>query len=157
MCIRDSATPKPLVATPAAEERAHLSSDGKWLAYTSDESGRREIYAMSFPDSASRRQITNGGGDHPIYSPDGKSLYYRSPSGTLMRFSLGDNGMPSDKASVHYARPFGQSDPLARDFTVAPDGRVLVVEASERRVQTTHIRAVTRWYDLIPAPAEPKR
>jgi hypothetical protein len=49
-----------------------------------------------------------------------------------------------------YAKPFGQSDPLGNNFTVAPDGCVVVVEPSERRPSVTHLRAITRWYELLP-------
>jgi Tol biopolymer transport system component len=62
--------------SPANELGPVLSPNGKWLAYTSDESGRAEIYVTAFPDPGGKWQISNGGGSSPSWSADGKQLYY---------------------------------------------------------------------------------
>lgn len=55
---------------------ASISPDGRWLAYTSDASGRDEIYVTSFPDSRRRWQLSSAGGRHPQWRADGSELYY---------------------------------------------------------------------------------
>jgi serine/threonine protein kinase len=56
----------------------HISHDGRWLAYVSDESGNNEVYVRSFPDvNKERKQISTNGGDSPLWSPDGRELFYR--------------------------------------------------------------------------------
>jgi Tol biopolymer transport system component len=62
--------------SPASEQRARLSPNGKWLAYMSDESGRMEVYVAAFPGPGSKWQISNGGGMFPQWSHDGKELYF---------------------------------------------------------------------------------
>ncbi len=62
--------------SPANETGPVLSPNGKWLAYTSDESGRAEIYVTAFPDPGGKWQISNGGGSSASWSADGKQLYY---------------------------------------------------------------------------------
>jgi serine/threonine-protein kinase len=68
----------PLIATPADERSAKVSPDGRWLAYQSDESGQYEIYVRSFPDvqAGGLWQISNAGGTSPLWSRDGRELFY---------------------------------------------------------------------------------
>ena len=69
---------EPLLAAPTYHEsNPSLSPDGRWLAYGSDESGRREVYLRPFPDLDSRRRtISTSGGMEPIWSRDGRELFY---------------------------------------------------------------------------------
>jgi Tol biopolymer transport system component len=68
----------PFLHSPANEDNAVLSPNGKWLAYSSDESGRYEVYVTAFPSAEGKRQVSSGGGDFPTWSADGKQLYYTS-------------------------------------------------------------------------------
>jgi len=54
--------------------------DGRWLAYVSDESGRKEVYVTSFPDRKRTLVVSTHGGESPAWAPDGKHLLYRVPS-----------------------------------------------------------------------------
>ena len=67
---------QPWLATPFNEKLATFSPDGRWLAYDSDESGRDEVYIRSFPESGTRIQISTQGGTGPLWSRDGKELFY---------------------------------------------------------------------------------
>jgi serine/threonine-protein kinase len=70
---------KPLLEESYSENQPQLSPDGRWIAYTSDESRRNEIYVRSFPDvNKGRWQVSTDGGDSPLWSPDGRELFYRS-------------------------------------------------------------------------------
>lgn len=66
----------PFLQSPANEYGAVLSSNGKWLAYQSDESGRFEVYVAAFPGPGGKWQVSNGGGAGPSWSAEGKKLYY---------------------------------------------------------------------------------
>ena len=66
-----------LLQTPAHESDAALSPDGRWLAYTSDESGRDEIYVQPFPAMDGKWQVSRNGGTWPIWAPDGGELFFR--------------------------------------------------------------------------------
>ena len=61
-----------------AMEYPRISPDGHWVAYTSDESGREEVYVQSFPPTEGRWQISTGGGTEPLWQREGKELYYVS-------------------------------------------------------------------------------
>lgn len=69
--------PRPWVVTSFWERAPSLSPDARWAAYTSDESGRDEIYVRAFPDAAGRWQVSSGGGVERLWSSDGRSIYYR--------------------------------------------------------------------------------
>ncbi len=70
----------PLLHEAYNETYPQISPDGRWIAYQSDESGRYEVLVRSFPDvdSGGRWQVSTNGGDSPLWSPDGKELFYRN-------------------------------------------------------------------------------
>jgi serine/threonine-protein kinase len=74
--LRDRTT-TPIAAKPdSLEMGSRLSPDGRWIAYESSETGSREIYVEPFPQSGARTKITTGGGRRPLWSPDGKELFF---------------------------------------------------------------------------------
>ena len=74
-----------LLNTRYRESNAEVSPDGDWLAYQSDESTVNEIYVRPFPDvNTSRRQVSTGGGTRPLWSRDGRELFYFVPPDTIM-------------------------------------------------------------------------
>jgi Tol biopolymer transport system component len=70
--------PFPFLATPATEGQGVLSPDGKWMAYTSDESGQFDVYVQPFPATGGKWLVSTGGGIEPRWRGDGKELYYVS-------------------------------------------------------------------------------
>jgi serine/threonine protein kinase len=76
--------PFPVLTSPANETQAQLSPDAKWIAYTSNESGRDEVYLQSFPVPGHKRQISVEGGVMPRWRRDGKELFYLAASQYLM-------------------------------------------------------------------------
>ena len=68
-------TPHPYLEGPFHERDGQFSTDGKWVAYVSNETGRNEIYVQPFPGSGGRVQVTTGGGQQPRWAPRGTSLY----------------------------------------------------------------------------------
>jgi eukaryotic-like serine/threonine-protein kinase len=71
---------KPFVMGPADETNPRISPDGKWLAYQSNETGPPEVYVRPIPGPGGRLPVSVGGGVLARWSPDGHTLYYRSPT-----------------------------------------------------------------------------
>ncbi len=70
---------KPLLKGKYAYSHPRLSPDGRWLAYSSNESGEFEVYARPYPEIGNgKRQISSAGGNSPLWSPDGKEIFYRA-------------------------------------------------------------------------------
>jgi Tol biopolymer transport system component len=121
-----------LIATSASEVTPALSPNGRWLAYSSNESGRGEIYVRGYPEIESlRRLVSADGGRLPLWSADGRTLYYV------------DNDGPSlMAAAVVSEEPFATRTPerlfsleefnlgLGKVYDVAPDGRFLFIRPS---------------------------
>ena len=88
MPMVESSNPSPLTETPFDEQEGRFSPDGRWIVYSSDESGAREIYVRSFSGPARQYRVSWGGGRLPQWSPDGKRMYYLTPSEKLMEVSV---------------------------------------------------------------------
>ena len=121
--------PIPFVVTQADETFGQFSPDGQWIAYSSDESGRREVYVQGFaPDrvpaaAGGKWQMSTAGGDKPRWSRDGKELYYIAPDRKLMAVpvTLGPPFQPGVAVPLFETTGHGVL-PLRRH----PDGRFLV-------------------------------
>jgi Tol biopolymer transport system component len=89
----------PFLATPFREGAARFAPDGKWIAYVSNESGRFEVYVRPFagrPATAEGKiQISNRGGDFPVWRADGQELYYMSADYTIHAVTTTDLGRSS--------------------------------------------------------------
>jgi Tol biopolymer transport system component len=68
---------QPFVQTRFFESGAQFSSDGRWVAYLSVESGGEEIYVQSFPGPGRKWQVSADGGTEPVWNPNGRELFYR--------------------------------------------------------------------------------
>ncbi len=76
--------PIPVLKTPFNEGITKFSPDGRFIVYQSNESGRAEIYARSFPGPGGKWQVSAEGGADPSFSADGKEIYYRAPDQKVM-------------------------------------------------------------------------
>ena len=84
--------PQRLLQTPANEIEMSLSPDGRFLAYSSDDSGRTEVYLSRFPEMSGRVPVSAGGGQRPLWRSDGRELYFVGPGNRLMAATINTNG-----------------------------------------------------------------
>ena len=111
--------PTALLEAPGVVCCARLSADGHWIAYVSDESGRREVYLSSFPKPAGRLQVSLTGGRLPTWRGDGKELYYLDGDSHLIATELkASNGL----VEVIHRRTLFQFKRLTTAYDVFPDG-----------------------------------
>jgi serine/threonine-protein kinase len=140
------AEPVTLLGTSADERHPALSPDGRWLAYTSDASGRREVYVQPFPDAEGRAwPISVDGGLHPAWSRDGTELFYATPSRELYGTALDlRRGVPSVASR---SRLFSLADYDIEwewgGIAVAPDGRFLMIR---RNAAIRDLVRVENWF-----------
>ncbi|MEA2163820.1 MAG: eukaryotic-like serine/threonine-protein kinase [Thermoanaerobaculia bacterium] len=83
MLLIDTTTGKTISTTDHATQ-GRFSPDGRWLAYTSSEITPPEVFITSFPDQRARWQVSTGGGRYPLWSHDGREIYFHSDRGQLM-------------------------------------------------------------------------
>jgi len=124
---------KPLIATPAEELAPAVSPDGRWIAYSSNESGRREIYVRPFPETASARyQISLSGGTAPAWSRESHELFYIDGANNMVSVPVRagptfERGAPQVLFS---ANPF-LLNPFFRQYDVTSDGKRFVMIRGE--------------------------
>ena len=89
--LRGDTSTHTVVATPASDVSPALSPDGKWLAYASEESGRTDVWVVPFPQSGDARwQVSSDGGWEPVWSRDGRELYYVNDARELVAATVRD-------------------------------------------------------------------
>ncbi|NQV74258.1 protein kinase [bacterium] len=108
-----------LLKTPFVEELGYLSPDNQWIVYQSDVTGTIEIYLNKFPEMDQRRTLTSGGGMAPIWTKDGKAIYFTSED-NLMRIPL-SNGEPQVPSLV-FSRPGAFRESTHRNYDMLGDG-----------------------------------
>ena len=141
--LGEKPAPRPFLETPFDESSGRISPDGRWIAYRSNESGRDEIYLQPFPDGGGKVSISNGGGVQPVWSRDGRALYFRSDS-DLMVARLGTAPAPAFQPPVTvfkdgFARPQGAAHTT---YDVFPDGTSVFLEPTSSQDGTAPARTV---------------
>ncbi|MDQ2674470.1 MAG: hypothetical protein M3Y40_07415, partial [Chloroflexota bacterium] len=119
----------PLVNSPALEGKMAVSPDGRWLAYVSEESGDREVYVRPFPDAGSARwQVSASGGTDPVWSRNGRELFYISAANEMMSVEVAPGAAfsISPPKALFSTVPYSPVGPVSA-FDVHPDGRFLML------------------------------
>jgi Tol biopolymer transport system component len=143
----------PLVESPSNEGWADVSPNGRWLAYSSAESGRNEVYVRGFPEGSRRWTVSTQGGRDPKWSRDGKELFYVEGA-RMMAVPVRMEGEFSAGTAQFL---FERRDTLANDdadYDVLDDGFVIVqrdplAQMSEFRVIQNWTAGLTRTNDAV--------
>jgi serine/threonine protein kinase/Tol biopolymer transport system component len=136
-----------LLSSPASETRPDVSPDGQWLAYTSNETGRDEIYVRPLPDiDAGKWQVSTAGGHSPMWISGGRELVYRAP-GHIMSVGI-PSGRPFrfEAPRMLFADRYA-NDTGGRSYDVARDGRFLMLK--DEGNSTDQIEIVFNWFEEL--------
>ena len=123
--IGDQRSAHDVVASTFTNRLAKLSRDGKWLAYTSNVTGKMDVYVRPFPGPGGAKQVSVDGGDQPLWSRDGRELYYRD--GTSLIAATMMNGIVQSRKAL-FEDVYQQSN--ATNYDVLPDGRFVMLKGS---------------------------
>ena len=137
--------PSMLVATDANERQARFSPNGRWVAYTSDDTGRSEVYVTSFPQAGGLRQVSIAGGESPSWRRDGKEIFYLSPDRRLMAAEVNAEDSAFQIGAV---RPLFSTratvELLASTYAVSPNGQMFLIN-TEPDASTAPLVVVAQW------------
>ena len=143
--------PKLFKQTPFAEEEGKISPDGRWMAYTSDASGQREVYIEAMATGGLQRQISVAGGNNPRWRADGMELYFVSDR-KVMGVAVEQTQTPNSELSLGMPRKlFGDLDLIVSDLTrssyePSADGReFLALIRSNPAPAVPPLTVVTNW------------
>ncbi len=134
----------PFIDTPAHELGAQFSPDGRFVAYTSNETGRAEIFVAAFPQPGGRWQASQSGGVEPRWNENGRELFFVDPQNYIVSLDveLGTGGFQAGAA-----RPLFQWHGAAGQwrYDVSPDGNRFLVAAALEKDLALPVTIVTDW------------
>jgi serine/threonine protein kinase/Tol biopolymer transport system component len=136
----------PFLTTPFYEGMCRFSPDGRYIAYTSDESGRREVYVQPFPGPGEKVAISTNGGTYPVWSRDGSELFFRQGDAMMV---VDVKTSPVFSASRE-RQLFASTDFGFRiDFDVSADGKHFLMVHRDPGSWPTQLQVVLNWFDEV--------
>jgi Tol biopolymer transport system component len=146
-------TPAPGVVFTHAVDHFQVSRDGRWVAYTSEESGRPEVMVAAFPAFAPRRQVSVTGGAQPRWRADGKELFFVSPDQQMMAVAV----TPGDTLQTGPVRALFRTNPAVLsnqifNYAVTPDGQRFLLREAVSNNATSAVEplyVVMNWTALV--------
>ena len=143
----------PFLNSESLEMYPEFSPDGRWMAYMSKESGRWEVYVQPFPSKGGKWLISQEGGTEPLWAPDGKQLFYRSPDWMqIWVVDVRTNGsFFAAKPRLLFKAPGFALGWAGRGWDISHDGqRFLMVKQEERKPQpVTEMILVQNWFEEL--------
>jgi Tol biopolymer transport system component len=136
---------KAFVQTPAYEGGGRLSSDGKWMVYVSNESGRYQVYVRSFPDGDRRVQVSTDGGTQPAVSGNGREIFYRNGDRMMaVESKTTAAGIELSQPKLLFERPYSYGAGITiSNYDVTADGQRFLMVKDEDNVG--RLRVVLNW------------
>ena len=158
--VSDPEHPKPgkpelFLRTPFDEYDPVFSPDGRWIAYTSRESGPNEVYVRPFPGPGGKWQISTAGGAHAMWSHNGRELFYESADNHIMAATYtakADSFAPDKPRSLSNTQIF---EPVAfqSNLDLLPDGKRFAViprpEATSEQQGSVHVTVLLNFFDEL--------
>jgi Tol biopolymer transport system component len=147
---QEGSTPTPYLRTRFNESQARFSPEPspRWVAYTSDESGRNEVYIDAFPEPRARVRISTAGGHQPQWGTGGRELFYVSPENKLMAVSLKLGADKVEPLAPRELFPLHLRSSAGPTYEPSRDGqRILVVTSPEVAPQPLTI--IVNWPALL--------
>ena len=145
--------PSVFLQTKFEEVNARFSPDGRWVAYQSDESGAQEIYVRPFPAGEGKWQISSNGGESPLWSRDGKELFYMDGEGNLtgvpMRVDGQTPGIGTPVKLFHAPILGGDQIMDQQQYAVSRDGQRFLINTIANESNAFPITIVTDWTRLL--------
>jgi eukaryotic-like serine/threonine-protein kinase len=164
--LADGGSPTAVARTRFGEGSAKFSPDGRWIAYSSDESGRPEVYVQAFPGPGPKFQVSSGFGIDPVWRRTPGELYYRG-DGVMMAVSYTSG--PTFRASAPrelWKDPYsagngascGMPGVSSSNYDVTADGqRFLMVKEQAGSIDGTKLVVVLNWARTLADKAAAKR
>jgi len=141
---------RPFLQTPFNVAGGVFSPDGSFLAYSSDESGRDEVYVQPFPGPGGKWQISNEGGMQPVWSRIGREIFYRNGNRMMVVEVETEPAFRAGKPTKLFEQNFADPGSNLAEYDVAPDGKhfVMIQDVSSG---PTQIHVVLNWFEELNA------
>jgi serine/threonine-protein kinase len=141
----------PFLNSPFNERYPEISPDGRWLAYTSDESKRYEVYVRPFPGPGTKYPVSSEGGVQPLWARDGRQLFYRWEDQVWVVDIRTDGAFATSKPRLLFNHPgYYISGPI-RSYDLSFDGQRFLMMKLEQRTPSpvTEMILVQSWFEEL--------
>jgi Tol biopolymer transport system component len=139
----------PFLRTPF-HEIGGLSPDGRWMGYTSNESGRYEVYVQPYPSPGGKWQISTDGGMDVRWSANGRELTYRNGDKMMAVDITTQPAFSAGKPKMLFEGPYIPPSPIFSYYDVSADGqRFLMLKPTEQAQAATQIVVVQNWFEEL--------
>ena len=155
LSLEGDRTTEVLIQTTAVEGHPVVSPDGQWIAYHSDVSGRQEIYVERFPALGERQPISTDGGRAPLWSPDGRELFYRSIDGRqVMVVPIStEPTLTAGAPEVLFQGSYVPSIGITRSYDLMPNGQQFVMvkfgTGADEALSSPQIAVILNWHEEL--------
>ena len=148
----DDRKAEPFFQTSFNQGATQFSPDGHWVAYISDETGRREIYVQPYPGPGGKWQISTDGGTEPLWNPNGKELFFRSGDKMMSAEITTHPRFSAAKQKLLFEGQYqpSQAPVPTANYDVSPDGqRFLMLKPGGQDQAATQINVVPNWLEYL--------
>jgi serine/threonine protein kinase len=143
---------KPLLQEKYAERQPQISLDGRYIAYSSNESGKQEVYVRPFPDvdSGGRWQVSTDGGENPLWSPDGRELFYRNGDAIMAVSVIKDPSFSIETPKILFrGKYFSPGTTVGTSWDISPDGKRFLMMKENAVGGPRKINIVLNWFEEL--------
>jgi len=161
--VASSQRPTLWLSTPVAVVQPMWSADGRWLAYTSNATGRNEVYIRPYPGPGDAIMISTEGGSSPAWNPNGHELFYVQ-SGSPDRMMAARFAAPGRPMKAEALFPIASGNlvignAIYTPYAVAPDGQrfYAVRRLSRSSTPAADIQVVFNWFEEVRTKASSGR
>ena len=142
--------PQAFLQMPFDESAPTFAPNGQWIAYVSNESSRNEVFVQPYPGPGGKWQISNGGGIGPVWSRNGRELFYRSGNRMMAVEITTEPSFSAGTPTRLFEGAFTSGAVARANYDVSPDGeRFLMVQPSGEDVSSTQINVVLNWFEEL--------
>ncbi|MFZ2145978.1 MAG: protein kinase [Sedimentisphaerales bacterium] len=143
----EKSRPRPFIQRNHNQRHGVWSPDGRWVAYASDESGRWEVYVEPYPGPGPKTMISTDGGYQPLWSRNGKELFYRCGYKMIAGTIETKPEFRVTRYEVLFEAPY-LCQVNRVDYDVAPDGRFLMIQAPQEPAPVS-VNVVLNWFEEL--------
>ena len=142
-----------LVKNSASNDFATVSPAGPWMAYHSSMSGQSEIYVERYPELGNRQLISTGGGRLPVWSRDGRELFFSSLDGRqILAVAMPGSPLSAGRPRVLFEFALLAQAAGNRPYDIAPDGRFVMIPGDPLKsgdVASQNLVVVQNWFEEL--------
>jgi eukaryotic-like serine/threonine-protein kinase len=154
LSLRGRSPPRPVVTTSGFDGGAQFSPNGHWMAYASDESGQMQVYVRPFPGPDRRWQVSTQGGTQPLWSRNGKEIFYRVGNAMMVVNVSADGNLTLSQPRQLFEQHYVFQNVSLANYDLSPDGQRFLMIKDE--AGSGRLNVVLHWSEELKRLVPPR-